>query len=577
SRGEQTEELEQLRAWATTLKAHRERNGGGDSAFKVGSAILEALENPETNSKLIARFRVAQQFSDPYKIWMAFQMFDEAQEKILEKEQDYRVIRQFLSPRVQQIRFISQYSANIDVFRYLDDRKGWRYILIDTGDVLYARSIPVMLEREGISLKKVEAIYLTHSHPDHAGNAYQLAKLSGAPVRIHPNFSGVAQNHADRHLFDLVLGLDYQAIHSVYQPLKYSENPKERIIHGQAFRKFESLLIGDLEIEILNHLEEGGTHAADAILFFLNPQLERNRKAFSTSPFLFEASLGTGDLFLNEGVVMPPIYQQLFEWRRWRRDGVGPGGGYAEQDLEVKAAFREHLDLLTWGGHGGSFISSRIFPSLVHLEEYLKFQDASKMPLSEWERAFPNIQMELFQKAILAWRECERVQFNFAASLFNRLDQLMRARMPQLWQKGELWFLRSIFPLLIPLNRPLNRLIEIMGYHDQVNLDYAAKMLVSIDDQLERKLEYVKTQFIWMEQRVSSMKEGEEYGQFPALEKILTDRQYQIGLIEAQRRNLRQHLQALAKDQQSDGTLRIFAMRTLGRLGGGEDHASDTT
>jgi len=63
---------------------------------------------------------------------------------------------------------------------------GW--ILIDTGF-----GVPGVLDElaaglayAGIAPADLRQILLTHVHPDHGGNAPQLAAMSGAPIRLHP-------------------------------------------------------------------------------------------------------------------------------------------------------------------------------------------------------------------------------------------------------------------------------------------------------------------------------------------------------------------------------------------------------
>jgi len=58
--------------------------------------------------------------------------------------------------------------------------------LIDTGTPGGARSVERALRNAGLSLRDVKRIILTHAHSDHAGNAAQLARSSGAEVHISP-------------------------------------------------------------------------------------------------------------------------------------------------------------------------------------------------------------------------------------------------------------------------------------------------------------------------------------------------------------------------------------------------------
>ncbi|MCB1091735.1 MAG: MBL fold metallo-hydrolase [Verrucomicrobiae bacterium] len=68
----------------------------------------------------------------------------------------------------------------------LFDRERDRVVLIDGG--LGRGFIPKIqdrLKRQGLTMKEVEAILLTHGHFDHTANVKRLHELSGAPVLAH--------------------------------------------------------------------------------------------------------------------------------------------------------------------------------------------------------------------------------------------------------------------------------------------------------------------------------------------------------------------------------------------------------
>lgn len=74
--------------------------------------------------------------------------------------------------------------------------EGW--ILIDTGMGFPAvfEELAAALAHAGVEPGQLHHILLTHVHPDHSGNAPQLARLSGAAIRLH---------RADVNLLDWIL------------------------------------------------------------------------------------------------------------------------------------------------------------------------------------------------------------------------------------------------------------------------------------------------------------------------------------------------------------------------------------
>lgn len=59
--------------------------------------------------------------------------------------------------------------------------------LIDTGTPGAAKTLITALETSDLRPEDIGRIVLTHAHADHAGNAAQLAQLSGAEVHVSPD------------------------------------------------------------------------------------------------------------------------------------------------------------------------------------------------------------------------------------------------------------------------------------------------------------------------------------------------------------------------------------------------------
>lgn len=58
-------------------------------------------------------------------------------------------------------------------------------ILVDAGLPGSAPKIEKVLNKHGLTFKDIKLIVVTHAHVDHAGSAYDLRELSGAPVLAH--------------------------------------------------------------------------------------------------------------------------------------------------------------------------------------------------------------------------------------------------------------------------------------------------------------------------------------------------------------------------------------------------------
>lgn len=105
---------------------------------------------------------------------------------------------------VHPIRITTPFAVG-DVFCYLiADVKN---VLVDTGhnaEDAFSQ-ISEQLNAQGLSVRDLDEIWLTHGHPDHFGQAARLAELSGAKIYGHPkervNFAGKDDEELFEQLF----------------------------------------------------------------------------------------------------------------------------------------------------------------------------------------------------------------------------------------------------------------------------------------------------------------------------------------------------------------------------------------
>ncbi|MGE0311286.1 MAG: MBL fold metallo-hydrolase [Lautropia sp.] len=107
-----------------------------------------------------------------------------------------------------------------------------RYILVDCG--FRAREAVRRIERLGLDLADLEAVLVTHEHGDHAGGAFQLAKLAEVPVWLtHGTMLGAVRCagfderrcrllEPDRHLAIGAFGvLPFAVPHDAREPVQF--------------------------------------------------------------------------------------------------------------------------------------------------------------------------------------------------------------------------------------------------------------------------------------------------------------------------------------------------------------------
>jgi glyoxylase-like metal-dependent hydrolase (beta-lactamase superfamily II) len=76
--------------------------------------------------------------------------------------------------------------------------EGGRFTLVDTGLPGYRHQLRALLSRLNTAVTDIEAILLTHRHPDHVGNAQRVSSEAAASVWIHPDDAAVVRRASHR-------------------------------------------------------------------------------------------------------------------------------------------------------------------------------------------------------------------------------------------------------------------------------------------------------------------------------------------------------------------------------------------
>ncbi len=73
-------------------------------------------------------------------------------------------------------------------------------VLVDTGYPGDIEKVSRSITKAGVRLKEIDLILLTHSHLDHAGNAFELRKMTGARIAAQKNAVGALRKGIDTAL-----------------------------------------------------------------------------------------------------------------------------------------------------------------------------------------------------------------------------------------------------------------------------------------------------------------------------------------------------------------------------------------
>lgn len=80
-----------------------------------------------------------------------------------------------------------------DLVHWYVIEEGGRYTVVDHGNPGMWDELPVLLGQLGSGMQDVEAVLLTHAHPDHVGDAERTRTEAGAEVHVHPGDLALAR------------------------------------------------------------------------------------------------------------------------------------------------------------------------------------------------------------------------------------------------------------------------------------------------------------------------------------------------------------------------------------------------
>lgn len=147
-----------------------------------------------------------------------------------------------------------------DCNAYLIDG-GSSLALVDTGCGIESDRIINEIIRNGFDPSRIDSIFLTHAHADHAGGAYELSKQCGAQVFGLPDTARYVSN-ADAEAVSLPA-----AIQAGIYPPAYRLKPCPVI----PFQDGSEFQIGDITIQAIETLGHSDGHAS----FLMNHQGKR--------------------------------------------------------------------------------------------------------------------------------------------------------------------------------------------------------------------------------------------------------------------------------------------------------------
>lgn len=245
-------------------------------------------------------------------------------------------LRALLGNRVFPITVSTPFAVG-DVYSYLikDDK----IVLVDCGqktDTAYAQ-IKDGLKKQGLEIKDIDEIWLTHGHPDHFGQAALLAETSGAVVKGHAKERSNFAGNSDPDLFEDFFSqhdIPPERIDEMLNQLDWLQQYQEAI-EPEWITEKDELCSGRLTF----HIKHAPGHAPGHVVFY-----ERGGLIFggdvllehiSTNALInFDPDTGTRNKSLLQ-------YRQSLQWMKNLDGLILPGHG--KQIENITRIAKNHL------------------------------------------------------------------------------------------------------------------------------------------------------------------------------------------------------------------------------------------
>ncbi len=270
--------------------------------------------------------------------------------------------------------FFFRYGANIYVFTYEKDGKK-KHTFIDTGYAAHHGQIFPILEANGIDIKNIEYIIITHRHPDHSGLAASLANESGARILVHEKFKDFVEGNISAEEKRWLGGFDPSQLKKCdVEYLNCANGNGGFAINGVDFpRTGKYVEIGEnCGLEILACPVSSPTHSPDQLIILYSPGktphgVGKTKQTFRPTDEMIFA----GDLWLMKGPIFERNLRSLklsmkFLFYRFM-SRISRGNEIRrlprEQDAKAKDALKQGFCLIrVKPGHGEEFLGSNLIP-----------------------------------------------------------------------------------------------------------------------------------------------------------------------------------------------------------------------
>lgn len=163
--------------------------------------------------------------------------------------------------------------------------------VIDCGLSSSAQTLLSNLEADGLSADKIQALFLTHAHPDHTGSVAAFRNL-GIPIWSGPLTSEILQNGMDR-----CYNMDAVTDNAFRNFLK--QVPRSRVDH--TLNNGQIVTLGDCTLEAIHT----PAHSPDSVCYLL--RADNKRYLFTGDTLFYPGHIN----YFSGDLSMPKNYPQV--------------------------------------------------------------------------------------------------------------------------------------------------------------------------------------------------------------------------------------------------------------------------